>query len=425
MNVQIWKRIARSQFGLPLGSCILLQGMLMAVINPLLPIVLSNRIGLDKSAITAFFLLSTLIGIVITLGTGYLSDGTIARHKLVLVSGVISGLGYLGIATASRPVYAFLAGPMMVAGSVLFPQLFAVARAGIVEGWERNAQVMGISALRTLFSFGYILGTGLASALAQFLDIQAVCLVVGIGFTALTVYASVVLYRIEGYINQGGSRPTGTAARQSQDTRHITLPIYALVIPLLALAVLRGADSTRNVYLPLVIFQLFHDASLSPLMFGVTAVAELITMGLISYLSSKAGEKTAICVGALVGTAYFFMLAVVQTIPLMYVAQIVYAVFNAALLGVAMAYVQGMLSQRAGMGGSLYMAVLSLGGLIGLLAPLAVTGYDQRIFLIPAVMCVAGMVLLIVGDRTAQIEQRLKESAEGEARTPDIIAGQM
>ena len=416
MNIQIWKRIIRSRYGVSLGSCILLQGMLMAIVNPLLPIILSNRIGLDKSEITAFFLMITLIGIVISLGTGYLSDGTIARYKLVLGGGVISALGYLGTATATQPVHAFIAGPLIIAGIILFPQLFAVAKAGIVAGWERDAQVTGITALRTLFSFGYILGTGLASWLVQVMDIQAVCLLIAGGLLALTVWAALVLKQIERYIAQQTVRPVESTGSQPPETDRVILPIYALVIPLLALAVLKGADSTRNVYLPLIIFELFHDASLAPLMFGVTAVAELVTLGLISYLSSKVGEKAAISICALTGALYFIMLAFVQSLPLMYFTQVVYAIFNAALLGVAMAYVQGMLSHRAGMGGSVYVAILNLGSFVGLIAPLVVTGYDQRIFIIPAVMCVVGAVLLMLGDRTAQIEQRLRERAVQEAR---------
>lgn len=109
------------------------------------------------------------------------------------------------------------------------------------------------------------------------------------------------------------------------------------------------------------------------------------------------------------------MLAVAQSLALYYLAQVVYAVFNAALLGLAMAYIQNLLSHRAGMGGSVYVAITNVGAFVGLLAPLVITGIDQRVFVIPAMLCIAGAALLMVGDRTAQIEQRLRETQDQEA----------
>jgi hypothetical protein len=73
-----------------------------------------------------------------------------------------------------------------------------------------------------------------------------------------------------------------------------------------------------------------------------------------------------------------------------------------------MAYVQGLLAHRSGMGGSLYMAVLSVGTLIGIVSPSLIAGYSQTIFVIPAVLCLVGAAMLMLGDRTTQIEQRLR-----------------
>jgi SET family sugar efflux transporter-like MFS transporter len=386
---------------------------LIAVVAPLLPILLSNRIGLDKPGVMIFFLISTLVGTVVTLGTGYLSDGLVARYKLVLVSGVLGVVSLLGLAAATQPIHAYLAGAIGISMGVLFPQLFAVAKANVLADWEREAQVVGITALRTLFSFGFILGTGLASWLVQMMDIRVMFVLVAGSSVGLTGYAAVVLYRIEGHMAQQVAEPV--EGNQSPKTRQVVLPIYALIVPLLALMVLQGAQSTRHIFLPLVIFQLFNDASIAPLIFGITAAAELVTMGLLGSLASKIGEKTTIAIGALAGAVYFLILSFTQSLPMLYVANVVFAVFVAALHGVGMAYVQTLLSHRAGMGGSLYLAVLNVGSLVGIFAPLLVIGYDQSIFVIAAILCVAGAVMLLVGDRTAQVENRLQTAAAQEA----------
>lgn len=70
------------------------------------------------------------------------------------------------------------------------------------------------------------------------------------------------------------NQPETVAIRKVRD-----LPLWVLIVPLVTLVVLRGADSTRGVYLSLVMFQLFKDASIAPLMFGITAMAEIVDTG--------------------------------------------------------------------------------------------------------------------------------------------------
>jgi MFS family permease len=81
---------------------------------------------------------------------------------------------------------------------------------------------------------------------------------------------------------------------------------------------------------------------------------------------------------------------------------LIYAFFAAALQGVAMAYVQRLFSQQAGLGGSIYIVTMQLGSLVGILGPLLASGYDQEIFIVPATLCAIGALLLMIGDGTAQ-----------------------
>src|SRR5690348_11859014 len=106
MNLTIWKRLFKTRYGLVLGLCIVLQGALMAVVSPLLPIVISDKVGLDKGQVMIFYLLNTVFSVAVTLGTGYASDGTIARYKLVIVGGIIATFGYFGLAVATLPIHA-------------------------------------------------------------------------------------------------------------------------------------------------------------------------------------------------------------------------------------------------------------------------------------------------------------------------------
>jgi len=185
---------------------------------------------------------------------------------------------------------------------------------------------------------------------------------------------------------------------------------------------MRGADSTRGVYLPLSMFQLFKDASIAPIMFGLTAAGELIMMSVMGYVAGKIGEKSAISIGAVVGALYYVVMSFSQSLPLLYVANAVYAVFVGATAGVAMVYMQHLMGRRAGMGGSLYMTVFNTGNIIGILAPLLVHDYDQTIFIAPIAMCLAGAALLTFGDRTALVEKRLRDMPAAVDAGQEVLA---
>ncbi|MCA0454592.1 MAG: MFS transporter [Chloroflexi bacterium] len=403
MNTFIWSRLIRAPYGVAVGGSILLQGLMLSMISPLIAILLTEQIGLDKNEVIVFFLLNTLMGAVVTLGTGWLSDGIVAPYKLVIFGGVTGMLGFVGLAQATQPSHAWLAGLALAQFGVVFPQLFAIAKAGVVASWEHEAQVMGMTVLRTMFSLGFVIGTVISSVLAR-MDIRGVFMALAIPNLIVALSAAYLLYRMDGSIQRQtqpeSGEPSGAAAPVQR-----ALPLWVLVVPMLAMLLMRGADSTRTAYLPLVTLQLFNDASIAPLMFSLSAAAELVAMGLMGYVAGKFGEKNAIAIGAFVGAAYYLVMSFSQSLPLLYTSNVVYALFTGATAGVAMVYLQHLMGHRRGLGGSLYMTLFNVGNLIGILAPLLVQNYDQRIFIAPVLLCFGGAVLMLVGDRTAGVQR--------------------
>lgn len=406
MNLNIWKRLLHTPYGVAVALSILVQGFFMAVIGPLLPILLAEQIGLNKNEVIVFFLLNTLMGAVVTFGTGWLSDGIIARYKLVVICVCIGSLGFIGLGTATLPIHTWLAGLGLALFGVMFPQLFAVAKAGIVNKWERGEQVAGLTALRTMFSLGFLIGTAAASIVVRF-DLRTVFIVVMVPSFITSLGVAYLLYIMEAHI-QKQTQPAPERDEAIPVPVQRSLPLWVLIVPMLSMLLMRGADSTRTVYLPLVMLQLYKDASIAPIMFLLSAAAELVAMGLMGSVAGRIGEKKAIAIGSLIGAAYYVVMSFSQSLPLLYVSNIVYALFTGATVGVAMVYLQNMMAHRVGIGGSLYMTLFNVGNLIGILVPLLIHDYDQTIFIAPIILCVVGAVLLMVGDRTAQVEARLR-----------------
>ena len=76
--------------------------------------------------------------------------------------------------------------------------------------------------------------------------------------------AAYLLRRMEVYIARENIRAKESDQPESAAKPGVILPLWALIVPLVSLTILRGADSTRGVYLSLVMFQLFKDATIAP-----------------------------------------------------------------------------------------------------------------------------------------------------------------
>lgn len=392
-----WHRILQEPRGLVLGVCVLWLGLQASAVNPLLPILISHFGGLDKGQVVVFFVISTLAGMVWNLATGHLSDGRVPRSAIVLVGGLVAAAGTAGLTLGGAPGELYFFGALVGGNMVLMAQLFAVAQTSVMKSWSRPDRVVGITVLRTGFSLGFIVGTGLASLLLVWIDLRSLFWVMAGGWLALAGIAAAVVVHTEAWAKgQPGiqERESGGDAVGADK-----FSWKLLVVPLLALALMQGADRARMVYLPLVTFEAFHDARWAPLLFGITAATELVTMVLVGSLAVKIGEKRTIFAGALLGAGCFALMAVFPNLPVLFLTNVLYAVFVAMLLGVAMAYIQGMLVHRPGLGGSLFLLTRNLGALIGTFLPLAVPGYAPAIFFLPGALCLAGALLMLAGRR--------------------------
>ena len=344
-----WYRVLREPWGAVLGICIVWLGLQASALGPLTPILITQLGGLDKTQVVLFFVINILIGIAVNLATGYLSDGKVPRPVLILVAGVVSSVGNAGLAVGGSAGMLYFFGALTSTGLVLFSQFFAVAQAQVMKLWSKEDKVLGTTVLRTGFSLGFIVGTGLASALLLWIDLRSLFWGLSVTGVLLAVFSTVVVLRIEVWGRSLGS----------------------------------------------VAFQLFHDAHWAPLMFGTTAAVELVSMILVGSLAVRFGERRTIVVGALLGAACFVVMAVFPSLAVMFLANVAYAFFIAMLMGVAMAYIQGMLAHRPGLGGSLYVLTMNVGALIGTFAPVVVTGYSPATFFLPAGLCVLGAVLMV------------------------------
>jgi SET family sugar efflux transporter-like MFS transporter len=399
--VRAWTRVFYEPRGPVLAAAIFTEGIVAAIVVATMPLVLSQVVHFDKRQIALYFVLYSLVGTFLNLLAGQLSDGQMARNRVTAAAGITSTLAYLVLSLSTYPPLVYLAGAFASTSLVLFSQLFAVARTHLVARWPLEEQTIGMTTLRTVFTLGYVVGTLLASILVGVLPLQSILYLVTVGLFLLAMFAARAIYSVE---RRNPAAPPGSAALP--DKARPTAPPASsvlLFVSLAALFLLQGADSTRNVYLPLVEFQVFGDASVAPLMFAISAAVELVTTTVVGYIATRIGETRTISLGALVGAAYFGVLSLSRSLTVLYAANVLYAVFVAALMGVAMSFVFRLLPDRAGISGALYLATFSGGTLFGAVSPLVVTGYSPSVFLVSVVLCVAGSVLILAANARRRV----------------------
>ncbi|MDR2974814.1 MAG: MFS transporter [Propionibacteriaceae bacterium] len=186
----------------------------------------------------------------------------------------------------------------------------------------------------------------------------------------------------------GESSPTADKATN----RSIMLAVGALIV---SVSLLRGADSLRGTFLPLILHSVGIADSLIGGLFIVTAVCELLILRTLGRLGNRFGLTVSLVITAIVGAISMFLTSLTTSYLLLILAQVLYAIYTTGfqLFGLQALSVR---SQVAEVGAGIYQGSMNVGVLIGVLLPLTIPGYSPAIFLLGSALCVAGIVFLAV-----------------------------
>jgi SET family sugar efflux transporter-like MFS transporter len=188
--------IVKTRYAIPLSLCVFGLAIVMAGAFPLMPLYLMQDFGLNKAELTSFFMLHFVSGLLVTFISGYISDGLVKRHRLVLFSGIIAMIGYVYFALANTLPDVYMTGALTVFIVVLFPQFFAVARNNVFRNLDERMQVVVTTYLRILFSLGYVFGPVLLGVLAAVMGYRKGFITIAILTLCLAICGYLLLRRI-------------------------------------------------------------------------------------------------------------------------------------------------------------------------------------------------------------------------------------
>jgi len=380
---------------LPLGLVFLAVGISVAVVLPFLSLFLSTAVHAGPVRVTAFLIAMPLAGVLVSTRIGRLSDQRPIRRALLIVGSVagLIGSGLTAFVRDYRVLFALTVTATALAGT-LIPQLFAYARQ-VLAGDGANRARMGISALRTVFSLAWVAGPPLATLL---LEVGGFAYVYG---AAAAMYAIAALMAIF-WLKPVGAPAPPAADRDDRPTADVpdapgasrrTLLLTAAAFTLLQTPLTLGVQA-----LPLFISSdLGGKLSDAGLVLGLCAALEIPLMLIMGALTARIPLRRLVLAGSGCGVAYYALATATTGLPLLAAAQLVNAVFIAAVSGLGISYMQELLPRYPGRATTLFSNTFPVGAMLaGPLFGLAQHFGFRLAYATGTVLSAAGLVVLVL-----------------------------
>lgn len=367
----------------PAGGTLLAVATVTGIISAGFPVALL-AIGFDKPLVATFFVANSLVAFCLALTSVRLRNPeTVARCLPIATTVGAIGLALVGL--ARPPAMVVAGGVLSMAFVVIVPfviRLTGPARAGSSEAaW--SASVRWIAVL------GYVVGVGLFGLITPLWP-------VALGTPVLLAPAVMVVavpFAITIARHRAPSPTTDPAPRRRE--HHRTAGRVALLIGTALVVLLKAADSLRLVYLPLYVVASGWSPSLISVFFVLTAVIELVILPVIGRRVRTGSSTGVLALGALLGAASFALTAMLGSIAAIFVAQALFAVFTAVYQSLSPVVLGELLGDGLAGGTGLFAGLLQVGSLVGVVAPLAVSGYDRSLFWIAVGLCAVPALLLV------------------------------
>lgn len=384
------RRIGRTL--LPLGVIFLAVGISTALFTPFLALFLSTEVAAGPVRTTAFLVLAPLAGVVVSWLLGRLSDRRAMRRGL-LVGAALAGCAGSALTAVIRDYWVLLglAVTAFALAAALFPQTFAYARE-VLQREDASRAAFGISSLRTVFSVAWVGGPPLAAALLE------------AGGFRYVYGASAVMYLIAAVVailwldSLGPVEAPEAPTAAPNLTSGTVLVLLAVAFTMLQCPLTLGAQA-----LPLFVSRdvggVVGDAGL---LLGLCAALEIPLMLGLGALSTRVPVRPLILGGAACGVAYYAIATAAGTVWVLVVAQIVNAMFIAAVTGLGISYVQNLLPAEPGRATTLFTNTFPIGAMLaGPLFGVAQNFGFRWAYAMCTVLCVGGLVVLVIVPRLA------------------------
>jgi SET family sugar efflux transporter-like MFS transporter len=375
------------------GACLLAVAIVTGIISAGFPVALLHA-GFDKGLIVGFFVANSLVAFGLAMASVRIRrPGLVAR--CLPVATTVSAVGLAMVALGGSPAAVLAGGVLSMAFVVTSPFVVRLLRAEQPDGSDSawSAGVRWISVL------GYVIGVGLFGLVAP---IWPAPWGTPVALAPLVMLAAVP-FAVAASLRVRGSGPTPPTDPRRVVPVSAALP--ALIVGIALVVLLKAADSLRLVYLPLYVIASGWSPTWVSAFFVLTAAIELAILPIIGRRVSAGSSARVLALGAVVGALSFAVTAAVGSIAALVVAQVLFALFTALYQALSPVVLGNLTGDGLAAGTGLFAALLQVGALVGVLAPLAVPGYHRSLFWIAVALCAipAALLVTVLGRRRATV----------------------
>jgi MFS transporter, SET family, sugar efflux transporter len=377
------RRLARAL--LPLGLVFLVVGVSTAIVEPFLSLFLNTAVHADPVRTTVFLVATPLSGVAAATVLGRVSDRWPIR-RILLIGTSVAGLVGMGLTAVVRDYWFLLVltATATALATTLFPQTFAYARQVLADGPHA---AMGISTLRTVFSLAWVGGPPLGALLLH------------LGGFASLYGVSAALYALAALVALVLLKEAGASSPSTVDTgaAELTQARPVLLLTAVAFTLLQCPLTLAVQALPLFIGKdLGGDVRYAGIILGMCAALEIPLMLALGALTTRIRLRVLVLAGAGCGVAYYALAAVASSIWMLAVAQLLNALFIAAVAGLGISYAQDMLPGHPGRATTLYSNTFPIGAVLaGPLFGLAQHFGFRLAYVSSTALCAIGFAVLL------------------------------
>lgn len=379
-----------------LGTNMFFSGVTYAATMPYASLVGVDMLGMTPALFASAMSAGAVLGTLVSLGLGYLSDKLPDRRLLVLITALAGIIGH-GMIYAFPTQLSFIlamAVVMPVAGAC-YGQCFAYVRVYYLRHHAARADFM-VTAMRTVFTLAWIVVPPVAGWVAATYSIFDVFLMSSLSYAAMGVIFALLI------------SDKGTAVQMPQPVRAegasllstFALPpgILAGLIGLIVMtAAMRILTFTVGLFIVTDLGGTVTDVGFYA---GITAAVEAPCMLVLAYLTTKLSKETLLAAAGLVMAVFIGLTSILTSMTALYCLLLLNGLGTAALMSINIAYVQDAIKGRVGLSTSLGDVVAIAANLLGASAfGVLTSGGNYRLALMVAAgVSVAGAAIMAFGN---------------------------
>ena len=334
-----------------------LTGLAIAFLVPVLSLFLSDELKVRPLLIGAFFTANAVMGIIIGQILARYSDNLTNRKPLIIICGIAGILGSLLYAFDRHFGVLISLGIvlMSVCGSIT-PQLYALARE-YTDAENKQAVTFG-TVMRAQFSLAWVIGPPLAFFIVAHFDFTRLFACVAV----LYLLCVVIMARYLPVIPRQAAAKLTSSGNIWQNRR--------LLLLFLSSFLLWTCNSMYLITMPLYISKALHwSQGLAGWLMGLAAGLEIPVMLLAGRYSLRIGNRKLMLISGMSAVAFYVVLLLSQQPSVLFLAQILNALFIGILAGIGMTCFQDLLPGYAGQASTLFSNSIRCGGIVaGMLA---------------------------------------------------------